>query len=111
MQVFEDRLGRATASIISIMDPQRIILAGTLPYLDRFADRVPRKWPGYVQIDRSNTNLAVLDDGMNTVLIGAACPHSMTVRASLTPESSVQLQVLASTSSASVRRALILKSP
>ena len=73
MQVFEDRLGRATASIISIMDPQRIILAGTLPYLDRFADRVPRKWPGYVQIDRSNTNLAVLDDGMNTVLIGAAC--------------------------------------
>ena len=72
MQVFEDRLGRATASIISIMDPQRILLAGTLPHLDRFAERVPRKWPGYVQIDRSNTNLTVLDDGMDVILRGAA---------------------------------------
>lgn len=72
MQVFEDRLGRATANIISITDPQRIILAGTLPELQRFAERVPRKWPGYVQIDRSQTNFVVLDEGIDLVLTGAA---------------------------------------
>ena len=73
MQVFEDRLGRATASMISIMDPQRIILAGTLPHLDRFAERVPRKWPGYVQIDRSQMEFTVLEDGASLILTGAAC--------------------------------------
>lgn len=72
IQVFEDRLGRATATLISIMDPEQIIIGGTLPHLDRFKDRIPRKWPGYVQVDRRNTQLDILDNGLETVLKGAA---------------------------------------
>ena len=71
-QVFEDRLGRATAMIISLIDPATIILGGETPMPERMCERVPRKWPGYVQVDRSNTRLALCDAGHGALLRGAA---------------------------------------
>jgi predicted NBD/HSP70 family sugar kinase len=72
VQVFEDRLGRATAAIISLIDPGTIILGGNTPMPERMRERVPRKWPGYVQIDRSNTHLAVCSAGHDALIAGAA---------------------------------------
>ena len=71
IQVFEDRLGRATAAMINLIDPGTIILGGDTPLPDRMCARVPRKWPGYVQIDRSNTQLAACSAGHDALLAGA----------------------------------------
>ena len=71
IQVFEDRLGRATATIIGVLDPQRIVLGGDGPLPDRLCERVPRKWPGYVQIDCSDVQLCRCRDGMNALAGGA----------------------------------------
>ena len=72
IQVFEDRLGRATASMISLIDPGTIILGGETPLPERMCERVPRKWPGYVQIDRSNTQLTFCERGHEALIGGAA---------------------------------------
>ena len=46
IQVFEDRLGRATATIISLLDPRTIILGGNAPLPDRLCERVPTEMAG-----------------------------------------------------------------
>lgn len=71
IQVFEDRLGRATATMISLIDPGTIILGGDAPLPARMCERVPRKWPGYVQTDRSNTHLTWCDAGHDALVKGA----------------------------------------
>ena len=48
LQVLEDRLGRALAQIITILDPDAIVLGGGLSNLDRLYTNVPRKWPSFV---------------------------------------------------------------
>lgn len=72
IQVFEDRLGRATASMINLIDPGTIILGGQTPLAERMCERVPRKWPGYVQVDRSHTQLTWCDKGHGALIGGAA---------------------------------------
>ena len=72
IQVFEDRLGRATATIISLFDPDVIVLGGTFVNLPRLCERLPRKWPGYVQVDRSKTRLVGSEGGIHAVTAGAA---------------------------------------
>ena len=72
VQVFEDRLGRATASIITLFDPQVIVLGGVATLADRLCERVPRKWPGYVQIDRGRTRIVASSDDDKVLLDGAA---------------------------------------
>lgn len=72
VQVYEDRLGRATATMISLFDPHLIILGGSVPLAKRMCERLPRKWPGYVQIDRSRTQLSATDAGAQALLVGAA---------------------------------------
>ena len=71
IQVFEDRLGRATATMITLIDPGTIVLGGHTPLPDRMCARVPRKWPGYVQVDRSNTRLVHCDAGHDGLMRGA----------------------------------------
>ena len=74
VQVYEDRLGRATATMISLFDPHSIVLGGAVPLADRLCERLPRKWPGYVQVDRSNTRIVAADAkaGVDALLGGAA---------------------------------------
>ena len=71
IQVFEDRLGRATATMINLLDPGMIILGGDTPLPNRLCERVPRTWPGYVQIDRSKTRLVHCQDGRRAFTGGA----------------------------------------
>jgi len=72
LQVYEDRLGRATATMINLLDPHIIILGGATPLADRMCNRVPRKWPGYVQVDRTRTRLVASLDRERALLGGAA---------------------------------------
>ena len=72
VQVFEDRLGRATATLINLLDPQVIVLGGVGQLAERLCERVPRKWPGYVQVDRSRTTLVASADSDAALLKGAA---------------------------------------
>ena len=67
-----DRLGCATATLISLIDPDVIVLGGAGLQLDRLQERIPRKWPGYVQIDRSATRLATAKGGVTPAIRGAA---------------------------------------
>ena len=45
---YEDRLARALASVVNILDPDVIVLAGGLSRMRRLYDRVPALWPRYV---------------------------------------------------------------
>ena len=48
------------------------MLGGTGLQLARLQERIPRKWPGYVQIDRSATRLVAAEGGVLPVIAGAA---------------------------------------
>ena len=60
--------------MISLFDPHSIVLGGAVPLADRLCERLPRKWPGYVQVDRSNTRIVAADAnaGVDALLGGAA---------------------------------------
>ena len=104
VQVLEDRLGRATATMISLFDPQMIVLGGMVPLPERLATRLPRKWPGYVQISRSRTRLAVSKSGGDALLKGAVMLMSGKIDGG-------QLQLTDSTGSTDFRLAMMRKSP
>lgn len=48
LQAFEDRLGRALSQIITIFDPDAIVLGGGLSNLERIYRNVPRKFSSFV---------------------------------------------------------------
>ncbi len=57
LQVLDDRIGRATAAIINMFDPDVIVLGGRIAKLNRLYLNVPRKWPGYLLTENSVTQL------------------------------------------------------
>jgi fructokinase len=72
LQVLEDRLGRALAQIITILDPDAIVLGGGLSNLDRLYTNVPRKWPSFVFGREVNTPLLKPLHGDSSGVRGAA---------------------------------------
>jgi fructokinase len=54
---YEDRLARALASVINLLDPDVIVLGGGLSGLDRLYAAVPRRWSAFVFSDRVDTPL------------------------------------------------------
>jgi predicted NBD/HSP70 family sugar kinase len=58
LQVLDDRIGRTTAMIINMFDPDVIFLGGRLAGLDRLYQNVPRKWPGYLLVERNEDEIA-----------------------------------------------------
>ena len=54
---YEDRLARALAGLINILDPETIVLGGGLSNIARLYDRVPPLWSGRVFSDRVDTRL------------------------------------------------------
>jgi len=53
-----DRLARATATIINVIDPHVIVLGGGMSKVTRLYDDVPKLWPKYVFSDTVVTKLA-----------------------------------------------------
>ena len=68
----EERLARALAGVINILDPDVIVLGGGLSAIDSLYVNVPRLWTRYVFSDRVDTLLAKNVHGDSSGVRGAA---------------------------------------
>jgi len=69
---YEERLARALAHVVNVLDPDVIVLGGGLSNLDRLYENVPRLWSQYVFSDRVDTRLARNAHGDSSGVRGAA---------------------------------------
>jgi fructokinase len=69
---YEDRLARALASIINVVDPEVIVLGGGLSNVGRLYDTVPRIWSRYIFSDMVTTRLVRAFHGDSSGVRGAA---------------------------------------
>lgn len=72
LRVYEDRMARALASIINVLDPDVIVLGGGLSKLERLYTHVPEHWKNYVFSDVINTQLLPPKYGDSSGVRGAA---------------------------------------
>jgi fructokinase len=69
---YEDRMARALASVVNILDPDVVVLGGGLSNLSRLYSSVPRLWTRYVFSDRVDTRLVSPRHGDSSGVRGAA---------------------------------------
>jgi len=69
---YEERLARALAGVINILDPDVIVLGGGVSNVARLYDEVPRLWPRYVFSDHIATRLLPPKHGDSSGVRGAA---------------------------------------
>jgi fructokinase len=72
LQRYEQRMGRALASIINVVDPHVVVLGGGLSNIPRLYARVPALWRPYVFSDRVVTTLRRARFGDSSGVRGAA---------------------------------------
>ncbi len=72
LQRYEDRLARALASIINVLDPEVIVLGGGMSNVERLYTSVPKLWTDYVFSDRVDTRLVPNQYGDSSGVRGAA---------------------------------------
>ena len=72
MRRYEERLARALAGVINILDPDVIVLGGGMSNVSRLYTEVPRLWPRYVFSDHVATRLAPPVHGDSSGVRGAA---------------------------------------
>jgi fructokinase len=69
---YEDRMARALASIINVVDPDVIVVGGGLSNIDRLYGNVPLRWPRFVFSDTIDTRLVRARHGDSSGVRGAA---------------------------------------
>ncbi len=69
---YDDRLARALAHVINIVDPDVIVLGGGMSNLDRLYTNVPKLWGEWVFSDRVDTRLVRNRHGDSSGVRGAA---------------------------------------
>jgi fructokinase len=69
---YEDRLARALATVINVLDPDVIVLGGGLSNITQLYESVPRRWGAYVFSDRVVTGLRRAQHGDASGVRGAA---------------------------------------
>jgi fructokinase len=69
---YEERLARALAALVNLLDPDAIVLGGGLSQMQRLYDRVPRLWSRWVFSDRVDTRLLAPLHGDASGVRGAA---------------------------------------
>jgi predicted NBD/HSP70 family sugar kinase len=69
---YEERLARALAHVINILDPDVIVLGGGMSNIDRLYANVPQLWGSWVFSDRVDTRLARNVHGDSSGVRGAA---------------------------------------
>ena len=69
---YVERLARALASVINLLDPDVIVLGGGMSNVERLYRDVPRFWPRYVFSDHVTTRLARNRHGDSSGVRGAA---------------------------------------
>jgi fructokinase len=72
LQRYEDRMARALASVINLLDPDVIVLGGGLSNIDRLYAGVPPRWSRYVFSDHVATRLVRAAHGDSSGVRGAA---------------------------------------
>jgi fructokinase len=72
LQRYEDRMARALASVINLLDPDVIVLGGGMSNLDRLYTSVPKRWSPYVFSDAVTTRLVKAQHGDSSGVRGAA---------------------------------------
>jgi fructokinase len=72
LQRYEDRLARALAQVINLLDPDVVVLGGGLSNIDRLYANVPRLWGEWVFSDRVDTRLVKHRHGDSSGVRGAA---------------------------------------
>ena len=69
---YEQRMARALASVINVVDPHVIVMGGGLSNLERIYESVPRLWGRFVFSDRVDTRLVPAHFGDASGVRGAA---------------------------------------
>ncbi len=69
---YEDRLARALAGVVNLLDPQVIVLGGGLSNVERWYRRVPALWGPYIFSDVVRTRLVPNVHGDSSGVRGAA---------------------------------------
>ena len=69
---YEERLARALAGVINLLDPDVIVLGGGVSNIKRLYDTVPKLWARYVFSDRIDTKLVAPQHGDSSGVRGAA---------------------------------------
>ena len=69
---YEDRLARALAAVINLIDPGVIVLGGGVSGIGRLYDNVPRLWDAWIFSDRVDTKLVPPAHGDASGVRGAA---------------------------------------
>ena len=72
LERYEDRLARALATVINLIDPDRIVLGGGVSNLARLYENVPKLLPRYVFSDAVTTQLLQAAHGDSSGVRGAA---------------------------------------
>ena len=72
LQRYEERLARALAHVINILDPDVIVLGGGMSNTDRLYSSVPARWGAWVFSDRVDTQLVRNIHGDSSGVRGAA---------------------------------------
>ena len=72
LQRYEERLARALAYVINIIDPDVVVLGGGMSNVERLYDNVPRLWNRYVVSDFVDTRLLRNVHGDSSGVRGAA---------------------------------------
>lgn len=72
---YEDRLARALAQVINLLDPEVIVLGGGLSRIARLYRHVPALWEEWVFSDRVDTQLRPALHGDSSGVRGAAWLH------------------------------------
>lgn len=72
LAIYEDRLARAIASVINVLDPDAVVFGGGVSNIDRLYQRVPALLPRYVFSDAVQTRLLRAVHGDSSGVRGAA---------------------------------------
>jgi predicted NBD/HSP70 family sugar kinase len=72
LQRYDDRLARALAHVVNILDPDAVVLGGGLSNCARLYEAVPRLWGRYIFSDRVDTLLLPPKHGDSSGVRGAA---------------------------------------
>jgi fructokinase len=72
LERYADRMARALASVINVLDPDMIVLGGGLSHIERLYTAVPARWTAHVFSDRVDTRLVRALHGDSSGVRGAA---------------------------------------
>jgi fructokinase len=72
LQRHAERLARALAQVINLLDPSAIVLGGGVSQIDALVDELPRRWAPWVFSDRADTPLKRAVHGDSSGVRGAA---------------------------------------